>query len=96
MALKLMIDTSFHPSASAEDKSQAKKKLETGFEHLMQVISGTPGGESLVEKARIKFKDRLYAIFKEAHATTNARKPGKRFRIKIIGVVKVSIYVGSK
>ena len=77
MALKLMIDPSFHPSASAEDKSQAKKKLETGFEHLMQVISGTPGGESLVEKARIKFKDRLYAIFKEAHATTNARKPGK-------------------
>jgi len=75
MALKLMIDPSFHPSASAEDKSQAKKKLETGFEHLMQVISGTPGGESLVEKARIKFKDRLYAIFKEAHATTNARKP---------------------
>ena len=71
IALKLMIDKFFHPSASAEDKSQAKQKLEMGFEHLMQVISGTPGGESLALKAKTKFHDRLYAIYKEAHATTN-------------------------
>ena len=53
------------------DKAEAKKKLQSGFEHLLQVISGTPDGEALAAKAKSKFQDRLYAIYKEAHATSN-------------------------
>ena len=52
-------------------KAEAKKKLQSGFEHLLQVISGTPDGEALAAKAKNKFQDRLYAIYKEAHATSN-------------------------
>ena len=36
VTLRLMVDKYYQPSASSEDKSQAKKELEANFEHLLQ------------------------------------------------------------
>ena len=36
VTLRLMVDKYYQPSASSEDKSQAKKDLEANFEHLLQ------------------------------------------------------------
>ncbi len=70
-ALKLMIDRHYQPSASPEDRTKAKDKLSASFDNLLNVISGTDGGSSLAKKAKSKFSDRLYNIYKDAHASSS-------------------------
>ena len=45
--------------------------LQKAFDHLMGVIGATKDGKKLVEKARSKFKNRLYAIYKDANAASS-------------------------
>lgn len=72
VTLRLMVDRYYQPSASSEDKSQAKKELEANFEHLLQVVSTVQDGPAIVKKAKSKFGDRLYAIYKDAHSTSSS------------------------
>ena len=70
-ALKLMIDKFYQPSASSEDKSAIKAKLNKDFDHLVQVVSKTPEGKNIADLVQAKFKDRLYAIYKDAHESSS-------------------------
>ena len=67
-ALKLMIDKHYQISATPQDKSLAKANLETSFDHLMTIVEKTD--VKLAQKAKARFRDRLYAIFKEANSTS--------------------------
>ena len=41
-------------------------------EHLLQVVSTVQDGPAIVKKAKSKFGDRLYAIYKDAHSTSSS------------------------
>lgn len=69
--LKLMIDKYYQPSASKEDKALAKERLAEKFDNLLQVVATTPQGAEVAKKARSKIADRLYSIYKDAHATSS-------------------------
>ena len=71
VTLRLMVDKYYQPSASSEYKSKAKSQLEANFDHLMQVVSTVQDGAAIVKKAKSKFRDRLYAIYKDAHASSS-------------------------
>ena len=71
VALRLMVDKYYQPSASSEDKAEAKTMLEQNFDHMIQVVSGVQEGSGVAKKAKSKFKDRLYAIYKDAHASSS-------------------------
>ena len=70
-ALKLMIDKHYQPSAQPEDRASAKGTLAKSFDNLLNVISSIEGGSSVAKKAKIKFADRLYNIYKDAHVTSS-------------------------
>lgn len=70
-ALKLMINKSFHTSASPQDKAKAKSEIQAGFENLLSVLSRSSQGQGLAKKVKAKYQDRLYAIFKEAHTASS-------------------------
>ena len=69
--LKLMIDKYYQPSASSEDRAKAKDQLAEKFDNLLQVVSATPNGAEVAKRAQRKIGDRLYAIYKDAHATSS-------------------------
>ena len=71
VALRLMVDKYYQPSASSEDKSKAKNILEEAFDHMIQIVSNVQDGSSIAKKAKSKFRDRLYAIYKDAHASSS-------------------------
>jgi len=70
--LKLMIDKYYQPSASSEDRALAKERLVEKFDNLLRVVSATPNGVEVAKKAKSKIRDRLYAIYKDAHATSSS------------------------
>lgn len=67
-ALKLMVDKDYHQSTSPSDKKRASENLTQAFGSVLEMISGSNEGRELAKKAKKKFSDRLYAIYKEAHS----------------------------
>jgi hypothetical protein len=69
--LKLMIDKFYQPSASSEDRAVAKKQLGISFDHMIKVVGATNDGAEVAGKAKAKYGDRLYNIYKEAHVASS-------------------------
>merc|ERR1712110_609951 len=69
--LRVLVDHSFQPSATAEDREAAKLGLEDVFDQLMKVLEQNGAEAGLVDKSKT-LRSMLYNIYKEARKSSSA------------------------
>ena len=67
--LKVLVDHSFQPAASAEDREAARLGLEDVFDHLIAILEQNGAEARVIEKSKT-MKSMLYNIYKEARQTS--------------------------
>ena len=64
-SLKVLVDHSFQPTASAEDKEAARLGLEEVFDQLITVLEENGAEAGVVDKSKT-MRSMLFNIYKEA------------------------------
>ncbi len=70
-AMKLVVERHYQPSASVDDKAEARQQLTTGFNNLLSVVRDLSGGDQLADSAQKKLGDRLYPVFQDANVCSS-------------------------
>ena len=67
--LKVLVDHSFQPAASAEDKEAARLGLEDVFDQLIAILKQNGAETRVIDKSKT-MRSMLYNIYKEARQTS--------------------------
>ena len=67
--LRVLVDHSFQPSATAEDREAARLGLEDVFDQLMTALEQNGAEAGLVDKSKT-LRSMLYNIYKEARQSS--------------------------
>ena len=67
--LKALVDHSFQPAASAEDKEAARLGLEDVFDQLIAILEQNGAEAGVIDKSKT-MRSMLYNIYKEARQTS--------------------------
>ena len=67
--LKVLVDHHYQPTASSQDKDEARAALEAVFDNLIQVLEQNSADTSVIERSKT-LRSMMFKLYKEARQSS--------------------------